>query len=151
VAAPLAYEQPTINRAWEAFVAHVPTILLIWIATVALSGVGWVGWALYWLIDLFAVGEAGGVSGGYTALSALGQLVQLAFTVLANLVGVLFVAVPVLHYDSGDTITPERAFAALLQRPWRYLLAGILFSLVASIGFVLCIIPGILVSLVMPV
>lgn len=30
MAAPLAYEQPTINKAWEAFVRHVPTILLIW-------------------------------------------------------------------------------------------------------------------------
>lgn len=153
MAAPLAYGQPTINRAWEAFVAHVPTILLIWIATVALSAVGW---ALYWLIQLVAIGVTGaaGGSGRDTAIlaaSSLAQLVPLAFAVLANLVGVLFVAVPVLHYDSGDTITPERAFGALLQRPWRYLLAGILFSLVASIGFVLCILPGILVFLVMPV
>jgi hypothetical protein len=28
-----ATEQPTLNRAWEAFLAHVPTIVLIWLAT----------------------------------------------------------------------------------------------------------------------
>ena len=151
MAAPIAYEQPTINRAWEAFVAHVPTILLIWIATVALSAVGW---ALSWQIVLVGIGVASGGGSGDTAISAasaLGQLVQLPFAVLSSLVGVLFVAVPALHYESGDTITTERAFAALLQRPWRYLLAGILFSLVVAIGLVLCILPGILVALVMPV
>ena len=40
MAAPIAYEQPTINKAWQAFVAHVPTILLIWIATAVLAGLG---------------------------------------------------------------------------------------------------------------
>jgi hypothetical protein len=33
MASPLATEQPTINGAWQAFWAHVPTILLIWLAT----------------------------------------------------------------------------------------------------------------------
>ena len=29
MAAPKAYDQPSLNGAWEAFLAHVPTILLI--------------------------------------------------------------------------------------------------------------------------
>ena len=151
MAAPLAYEQPTINKAWQAFVAHVPTILLIWIATVALAALGA---AVTWVILLVGVGLVGGGSAGdwaVTAASALGQLGQLPFVILSNLVGVLFVAVPALHYDSGTTITVQEAFAALMRRPLRYLLAGLLFALVASIGFVLCILPGLAVMLVLPI
>ena len=153
MAAPLAYEQPTINKAWEAFLAHMPTILLIWIVTAVLAGLGA---ALTWVIVLIGVGAAG-VGGGLAgdtavmAASALGQLAQLPFSVLSSLVGVLFIAVPALHYASGETITVQAAFAALLRRPMRYLLAGIVFTLVMSIGFVLCIVPGLVVALVMPI
>ena len=38
-----------------------------------------------------------------------------------------------------------------MRRPWRYFLAGLLFSVVTAIGFILCILPGIAVSLVAPV
>ena len=151
MASALAYEQPTINKAWQAFLVHVPTILLIWIATAVLAGLGA---ALTWVIVLVGVGVAGAGSGGDTAVtaaSALGQLAQVPFSILSSLVGVLFVAVPALHYASGETITVQAAFAELLRRPLRYLLAGLLFSLVSAIGFVLCIVPGIVVALVMPV
>ncbi len=151
MASPLAYEQPTINKAWESFVAHVPTILLIWIVSAVLVVLGA---CAAWAILLIGVGVGGGGSAGETATaaaSALGQLVQLPFSILSSLVGVLFIAVPALHYNSGETITVQQAFAALLKRPLRYLLAGVLFSFVMTIGFVLCIIPGIVVALVMPI
>ncbi|MEY4297610.1 MAG: hypothetical protein RLZZ423_789 [Cyanobacteriota bacterium] len=151
MAAPKAYDQPTLNGAWEAFLAHVPTILLIWIATAVLSGVGL---AVYLLITLVGLGLSGGGSGGEPALSlatALGQLGQVPFAILSSLVGVLFVAVPALHYERGEVISVQDAFAALLRRPLRYLLAGVLFTLVLTIGFVLCIVPGIVVALVMPI
>jgi hypothetical protein len=151
MAAPLAYEQPTINKAWEAFVAHVPTMLLIWIATAVLAGLGL---AVAWLFVLFGVGLSAGSGSGdlaVSAASALGQLAQVPFSMLSSLVGVLFVAVPAMHYANGETITVQAAFAELLRRPWRYLLSGIVFSLVMTIGFVLCIVPGIVVALVMPI
>ena len=151
MAALKAYDQPTLNGAWEAFVAHVPTILLIWIATAVLSGAGL---AVYGLITQVGLGLSGGASGSEHAFglaSALGQLGQLPFTVLSSLVGVLFIAVPALHYDSGEVITVQAAFAALMRRPLRYLLAGVLFTVVLTIGFILCIVPGIVVALVMPI
>ena len=151
MAAPKAYDQPTLNGAWEVFVAHVPTILLIWIATAVLSGIGF---AVYSLITLLGLGIASGGSGAEQAVgvaAALGQLGQLPFTVLSSLVGVLFIAVPALHYDSGEVITVQAAFAALMRRPLRYLLAGVLFTLVLTIGFLLCIVPGIVIALVMPI
>lgn len=122
LASPAATDQPSLERSWQVFLSHLPTMLLIWVATAVISGVGLVG-----------------------------QLGQLPFTLLSSLVGVLFVAVPALHYATGKTIGVEQAFRTLFQRPWRYLLAGLLFLLVTTVGFVLCIVPGIAVALVGPV
>ncbi|MEI8250501.1 MAG: hypothetical protein WCF98_04965 [Synechococcus sp. ELA057] len=145
-----ATEQPTLNRAWEAFLAHVPTIFLIWLATAVLAVLGV---AVTWLILLLGFGVSGstGSDSAVSIATFLGQLGQLPFAILSSLVGVLFVAVPAMHYASGEVITVEAAFRELLRRPGRYLLAGVLFSLVAALGFVLCIVPGILVALVMPI
>ena len=139
VAAPIAYEQPTLNKAWEVFVAHIPTILIIWIATAILTGLGVGAQLLFTLIGSSLSGaslESALEGGSQTpALGVLlGQLGQFPFTVLSGLVGVLFAAVPAMYYDSGETITVDRAFRVLLKRPWRYLLAGILFTVVFVIG-----------------
>jgi hypothetical protein len=150
MAASLAYEQPTINKSWEAFLAHIPTILLIWIATAALAAVGF---GVFFVIALVGLSVGGGNSsdGALALPSVLAQLGQLPFSILSSLVGVLFVAVPAMYYHGGETITVNAAFAALLARPLRYLLAGFLFSLVAGIGLVLCVLPGLAVLLVMPI
>jgi hypothetical protein len=110
--------------------------------------------AVYALITVVGLGVSGGGSGAEQGLglaALLGQLGQLPFTVLSSLVGVLFIAVPALHYDSGEVITVQAAFAALLRRPLRYLLAGLLFTLALTVGFLLCIVPGIVLALVMPI
>ena len=149
MAASLAYEQPTINKSWEAFLAHIPTILLIWIVTMALAAVSF---GVYCVMALIGLGLGGNTSDSAVALAtALGQLGQLPFSILSSFVGVLFIAVPAMYYHGGETITVNAAFAALLDRPLRYLLAGFLFSLVAGIGLVLCILPGLAVLLVMPI
>jgi hypothetical protein len=151
MAAPRAYTQPTVNSAWEAFLEHVPTILLIWITTAVISAAGF---AVSLVIALVGVGIAGSGSGSEeatTLITVLGNLAQLPFAVLSSLVGVLFIAVPALHYACGEVITTQAAFKALMDRPLRYLLAGILFSLALIIGIVLCVVPGIVVALVMPV
>ncbi|MCX5969525.1 MAG: hypothetical protein NTV57_18215 [Cyanobacteria bacterium] len=149
MAASLAYEQPTINKSWEAFLAHIPTILLIWIVTVLLAGVGF---GVSFVIALVGLGIGGNSGDSVVTLStALAQLGQLPFSILSSLVGVLFVAVPAMYYHGGETIAVNDAFASLMRRPLRYLLAGVLFSLVAAIGFVLCILPGLAVVLVMPI
>ncbi|WP_254951570.1 hypothetical protein [Cyanobium sp. Cruz-8H5] len=40
MAAGIAYEPPTITKAWAAFLAHIPTILLIWVVTIVLTVIG---------------------------------------------------------------------------------------------------------------
>ena len=135
----LATEQPTIDRAWRALVLHGPTILLIWVATLVIQ---FLGSSVYFRIagdgdDVFAF--------------AIGLLGQLPFSILSSLVGLLFVAVPAFFYEHGDVIDVSMARKVLMRRWWRYLLAGLLFSIVSAMGFVLCVVPGIAVVLVMPV
>ena len=152
LACPAAYEKPSFNRAWEAFLLHLPAILLIWLATVVISGAGFL---IYLLIILVGFGLTNGSSADSITAAALvvqlGQLGQQPYVICSNLVGVLFVAVPAMHYDTGETITLEAAFRGLFQRPWRYLLAGVLFSSAVTIGTLLCILPGLAVALVLPV
>lgn len=151
LASPAATEQPTLNRAWQAFLAHVPTMLLIWVTTAVISGVGVV---IYLGVNLIVFAVAGGEDMSDAAAGAalaVGQLGQLPFSILSSLVGVLFTAVPAIHYATGDTIGIEAAFQALWARPWRYLLAGVLFSVAVVIGLLLCVVPGIAVALVGPV
>ncbi len=146
-----AYDQPSINKAWTAFVAHLPTILLIWVSSLVISAVGVGVSLLVTLVGLQVAGTGADADLASSLAAGLGNLAQLPFGILSNLVGVLFVAVPAMHYASGENISTDQAFRALLQRPLRYLLAGVLFSIVAAIGFLLCILPGIAVALVMPV
>ena len=95
MASPLATESPTINRAWEAFVLHVPAILLAWIAAMGISVIGML---VYFVISLVLTTLSGAdPNGGGTVLAiTLGQLGQLPFTVLSSLVGVLLAAIPAL-------------------------------------------------------
>ena len=152
MAAPIAYEQPTLNKTWEAFVAHIPTLLVIWVVTAVLTALG------YGAEKLFTfVGNGGSLEGldsaADTNLYALfwGQLGQFPFSVLSSLVGVLFAAVPAMYYSTGEIVAVDAAFRALLKRPWRYLLAGILFTVAAIVGTLFCVLPGVAILLITPV
>ena len=149
MASPLATESPSINRAWEAFVAHVPAILLAWIAAMGISVIGTV---VYFVISaLLTMLSGADPNGGGTVLAmVLGQLGQLPFMVLSSFVGVLLAAIPALYYERGEVITVQAAFAALFEKPWRYLWAGVLFAVLVLVGFLFCVLPGVLTLFVTP-
>jgi uncharacterized membrane protein len=149
MASPLATELPSINRAWEAFVAHVPAILLAWIAAMGISVIGTV---VYFVISaLLTMLSGADPNGGGTVLAmVLGQLGQLPFMVLSSFVGVLLAAIPALYYERGEVITVQAAFAALFEKPWRYLWAGVLFTVLVLVGFLFCVLPGVLILFVTP-
>ena len=151
MAAPFAYEEPSIQKAWEAFRAHLPTMLWIWAAYVLCSGLG-IG--LSWIVQSISESMPGIIGGGETAKSVavgIGQLVQMPFILVSSLIYILFLSVPAQYYETGEAITPMQAFSQLLSDPLRYLLAGFVFALLTTIGIVLCIIPGLLIGFVMPV
>ena len=151
LAAAIAYEPPSISKAWAAFLAHIPTILLIWVATIILSVIGFVASLAFTALGAGLSNGGAGAEAAAGLAAVFGNLVQLPFSILSSLVGVLFVAVPAMHYASGEIIDTEAALRVLLHRPVRYLLAGVLFTVVAVVGFVLCVLPGIAVTLVMPI
>lgn len=157
MAASLAYEEPALNKAWGAFVANLPAILSIWLATAVVSGLGL---AVSSAITLLGLGVAGSGDNSVEAATnsveaatnlGLGYLISFPFSILSSFVGVLTVAVPAIFYDGGEVVPVKAAFATLMKRPLRYLLAGILFSLVTTVGLMFCILPGIAIALVMPV
>ena len=148
MAAPIAHERPSIQKAWQAFLQHVPVVLVIWVGSIVLSLLGVLAYALIIVVVSATLGSSDAALG---LGAVLAQLVQLPFTLLASLLSVLLVAVPALYYEGGEVVTIEAACQLLTRRLWRYLLAGLFFSLVTTIGFLLCILPGIAVALVTPV
>ena len=148
MAAPIAYEPPSIRKAWQAFLQHVPVVLMSWVGSIVLSLLA----VLVYGLTLVVVSAILGSSDAALGLGAvLAQLVQLPLSILASLLSVLLVAVPALYYERGEVVTISVAAQLLCGRWWRYVLAGLFFALVTTIGFLLCILPGLAVALVTPV
>ena len=148
MAASIAFEQPSIQKAWDAFLKHIPVFLLIWAGSIGLAVIGL---AVYLLI-VMVVGSLGGSSDSAFSLGGiLAQLTQIPFSILSSLLSVLMVAVPAVYYERGEVVSVGAAVALLRERFWRYVLAGLFFSSVMTIGLLLCVLPGLAVALVTPV
>ena len=148
MAAPVAHDESTFQKAWDAFLQHIPVLFAVWAAglLVTLTGV------VLFVVILVAIGAAADGNEAVVGVASItGQLAQLPFSVLSSLIGVLMVAVPAIYYETGDVVTVEGAYQHLTARFWRYVLAGLFFSLLTSLGFVFCVLPGIAIALVMPV
>ena len=148
MAAPIAHEPPSIQKAWQAFLQHIPVVLVIWVGSILLSLLGVLAYALVIVVVSATLGSSDAALG---LGAVLAQLVQLPLTILASLLSVLLVAVPALYYERGEVVTISAASQLLTGRWWRYVLAGLFFSLATIIGYLLCILPGIAVALVTPV
>ena len=148
MAAPIAHEPPSIQKAWQAFLQHIPVVLVIWVGSILLSLLGVLAYALVIVVVSATLGSSDAALG---LGAVLAQLVHLPLTILASLLSVLLLAVPALYYERGEVVTISAASQLLTGRWWRYVLAGLFFSLATTIGFLLCILPGIAVALVTPV
>jgi len=157
MAAPAAYEQPSLETAWRAFLSHLPAVAAVLASTAAIGVISFVAYLIIASLVGAIVGSSdlsSGLAGEEAILTLsnlIGQLAQLPFAIISNLIAVLLLAIPAIFYETGAVVGPKEAFAILLRRPTRYLLAGLFFTVAASIGFVLCILPGIAISLVTPV
>jgi hypothetical protein len=122
--------------------------LLIWVGSIVVALLG----GLLSMLIVISVGGLGGSSESAFSLGAiLGQLTQIPFSILSSLLSVLMVAIPALYYERGEVVTVGAAMALLRERFWRYVLAGLFFSIVMTIGLLLCVLPGLAVALVTPV
>ena len=139
----------TLREAWRDTIAHVPTLLLTWLASVAVVVLGFV---VYWVIFLLfsSLDDGSGVGEGMGMI--FGQLSGIPFWLMQNLIGVLFTAIPAIYYQRGeDVVGFSEAYSLLLSRLWRYLLAGALFAVASTVGFFLCFLPGIIVMASAPI
>lgn len=149
-ASQIAYEKPSLNASWLAFIAHLPTIFLTWLLSVIFGAIGFVAWLLVSLV------LAGIVDGLPSDLSVLIGFVGstsafVMYVVGLSLIASVFYAIPAIYYYKGEVVTTSKAFGDILARPARYILAGVLITIAATVGYLLCIVPGILVSLVFPI
>lgn len=150
MSADFAFEKPSIQTAWRAFLQHIPVFLMVWVGSVLLTLVGVLVSLVLGLILSLALGT-GADDAVFGLVAVLVQLVQLPFTMCVSLLAVLLVAVPAAYYERGEVVTASAAVSMLIERWRRYLIAGFLFSLATTIGALLCVLPGIAVALVTPI
>lgn len=139
----------TLREAWKDTIAHAPTLLLAWLASLA-AGVA--GFLVYWLVALFfsALDDGSGIGTGVGAI--FGQLGSIPFSLLQSLISVLFTAIPAFYYQRGEgVVTFSDACSLLMARLGRYLLAGVLFTIASTVGIFLCFLPGLIVLASAPI
>ncbi|MEB3158677.1 MAG: hypothetical protein VKK03_04380, partial [Synechococcus sp.] len=138
----------TLREAWKDTVAHVPTLLLTWLASVVVAVIGAI--VYYVIFFLFAAADDGsGIGAGMGAV--FGQISGIPFSLLQSLIGVMFTAIPAVYYQRGEVVSISDVFSILMARIGRYLIAGILFTVAATLGIVVCVLPGLIVFASMPI
>ena len=139
----------TLREAWKDTIAHVPTLLLTWLASV---GVGLLGFAVYLGISFLFVSLDDGSGIGAGMGTVFGQLSSVPFSLLQSLISVLFTAIPALYYQRGEgVVTFADAYSLLMARLGRYLLAGVVFTIASTVGIFLCFLPGVIVLASAPI
>ena len=116
MAAPIAFEPPSAQEAWQAFPQHIPVVLVSSVGSIVLSFLGVLAYALIIVVVSATLGSSNAALG---LVAVLAQLVQLPFALLASLLSVLLVAVPALHYERGEVVTISVIAQVLTVRWWR--------------------------------
>lgn len=157
-AIPAAFEPPSLGKAWDLTMKHFATFLVVAIAAAVIGGIAYGVFALLGILGGTALSVAfGGNSansdqvatlflGGY----AFGGIGAFPFLLIWLLLVVLLSAVPAVYFAKGEVVTSGAALKLLWDRPWRYIWAGMVFSLAVFIGNLLFI-PGLAISFVGPV
>jgi hypothetical protein len=76
--------------------------------------------------------------------------IYIVYSLIASLLTVLYMVIPALYFKNNEIITWKVPYSELKRNFKRYLLAGILFGASMFIGFLLCIIPGIVIAFIGP-
>lgn len=163
-ASPEAFEAPTLGRAWDQLVKNIGPLLVVTVVAFIFATIS----KIVDIIVEVSIGSsvlsflrASGVSGedGSFWSSILTDLLSgasrlpftLPFTIIATFFGVLLAAIPAVYFATGEPLTIGGAFGLLFARPWRYLIAGLLFSIVLGLGLCACLVPGLAVAFTYPI
>ena len=142
-----------LQTTWKIYKFHWKTFL-------ALTGFIILAYLIYALLDLIvsligivplSFSEYEYVGGAAIIISLIIRTpIYLFYSVIFSLLSVLFMVIPALYFEKGEIITWKVPYKELKRNFTRYLLAGILFSGCLGIGFLFCILPGIVISLIGP-
>jgi len=156
-AIPEAFEPPSLGKACGLSVKHLPAFLVLAIVVALVGGLTVAVWMLLTYLGFGAANSIMGSSSsdpvgvGLLVGYGLGGLGAMPFLMLLSLLSVLFQAIPAVYFSKGEVITIGRSFGLIMERPWRYVWAGIVFTFAVAIGSFLCYIPGLAVAFVGPV
>lgn len=146
--------KPTLQSAWNLYVAHWRTYLALQLTVLALA---LVSVAVSLIITVIAVAVTAGVSADLrdSVTQLVSSVLNLPFSILyqvvAGLIGVLLSALPALWFATGHHPNYREGLALLRANPRRYVLAGLLVSVAAGLGILLCVIPGLIVMALTPI
>lgn len=145
--------EPTLQTAWNLYKANWQPYVLVQLTILAIAVVFGLITGATTMISLLLTGSVG--DGGSSAAEGVQVLLnfpfQLVYQVVVGLLGVLIVAFPALHYATGHHPTYAEGLALLRKGFWRYVLAGLLVSAATAVGFLACIVPGLIVAVLTPI
>ena len=132
-----------------------------WKTFIVLTGFLIVAYIIYSIIDamLSLMGLAPMMYNDYDSYVGSGSLlisslirgpVYIVYSVITALLSVLFMVIPALYFKNKEIITWKVPFKVLFANFKRYFLAGLLYSVCVGLGFLLCIVPGIVISFIAP-
>jgi hypothetical protein len=142
-----------LQTTWKIYKSHWKTFL-------ALTGFIILAYLIYAVIDLIVglIGIAPLTFSEYEYVGGVAYIISLIirtpiylfYSVVFSLLSVLFMVIPALYFEKKEIITWKVPYKELKRNLKRYLLAGILFTGCLTIGFLFCILPGIVISFVGP-
>ena len=142
-----------LKSTWLIYKSHWKTFL-------SLTGFMILAYLIYAVLDLIAslIGFAPLNYSEYEYMGGVAIIVSLivrtpiylVYSVVVALLSVLFMVIPALYFEKKEIITWKVPYKELKKNFKRYLLAGLLYSVCLGTGFLFCIIPGLVISLVGP-
>ena len=138
----------TLQTTWKIYKSQWKTFL-------ALTGILAIVIVVYSLLDfvlsLLGIAPSFGDPSYYSAGALLGSYLlrfplYLIYLFLTSILGLLFMVVPSLYFDRGEVITWKVPYQFISKKLLRFTLGGILFTFTLTLGYLFCILPGILIS-----
>ena len=131
-----------------------------WKTFLVLTGFMVLAYLIYAVLDLIvsligiaplAVSDLEYVEGAALIISLIVRSpIYIVYSLIVSLLSVLYMVIPALYFKNNEIITWKVPYSELKRNFKRYLLAGILFGASMFIGFLLCIIPGIVIAFIGP-
>ena len=152
-AIPEAFEPPSLGKAWGLSLKHFPAFLTVSLVSAVVAAIGYGIFGVLWYVVSELLLHGSSDSSGLAMITGyvVGGIAALPILVIWSLLLILFQAIPAIYFAKGEVVSVGRSFQLLMEKPWRYILAGALFGVILNVGLNLCYLPGLAVAVVGPV